>query len=279
MAQDFADSILACAPWYLRVPLKCRAEMERQVARWYRRVTPERLRRFGAVMGLALSRAKSAFEGPRAFEEPGRASTDEILVRELLAFFRSGGHSVSEERVRGAAARIVGAFEKVGPSNLTRMQWDEIAQAFWEKAPKGAAALTTGLSLLAALGVLIYTAFDPLGGTVLVHFMMGKAFLALTVKELLVAAGFGALVHGACATVLQARLEGALGPFQLSRFFALACDELGLPREHPPGSAHDPMLPGSTNAEGICLRDLSLCRQQIDLSAVRGLQQRLESLS
>lgn len=281
MAQDFADSIIRCAPWYIKGPLKVKAGIAwgaGHLIHFGRRLTPDVVARFGRTIGIALSRAKGAFTDSGAGKAAAEEPIKDVFSRLLLTRWRTSGYRIDEVTVRGAADRIVERFNEVGLNNLSQEKWDAISRSFWEQAPKGKAAVTTGLSLLAALGVAIFTALHPLGGTVLMHFMLGKALLALTVKELLVAAGVGALVHGACATVLQTNLEKELGHLQKSRFFALACDELGLPRQHPAGEPPDTGLQVTVNRDGICLRELKLRRESLDGTALKEMQQQLETL-
>jgi len=113
---------------------------------------------------------------------------------------------------------------------------------------------------------------------VLFGFVIGKTLMALTVKELLVAVGLGTLVNFACAGQLQKHLESKLGPLQRARFFAVSCDELGLPREYPKDIDADSTLPMAVNLDGLCLRRFRLFRDSLNTEAVNSLQKNLEEV-
>ena len=277
MAQDFTDSILRCAPWYIKGPLKVKtgaAWVAGKVSGVLSKMTPDVVARFGRTIRLAISARKSlkslftrSVGKVAAPEEP----TKDTFSRMLYARWSE----VDETAIQTSADRIFDKFDAVGLSNLSSAKWDSIARSFWLTAPKGKAALTTALSMVVALGALIYTAFDPLGGAVLTSFALGsKGLVALTIKELLTAVGVGTLVGGACAVGLQKALEKELGPLQIRRFFTLACDELGLPRDKSlEGDPED-----EVNLDGICLRTMKLRRETLDMAAVKEMKQHLENL-
>ncbi len=272
MAQDFADSILRCAPWYIKGPLKVKAAAAwvagkvSGVVSW---MTPGMVARYGRTIGMAVRAKFFARNGGKeaAPEEP----TKDTFSRMLYARWSD----VEEAVIQNSAVQIFKKFEAVGMSNLSQKKWDEIARSFWSTAPKGTAAITTATSMVGALGVVIYTAFEPLGGAALTTFVLGgKGLVALTVKELLAAVGVGALVGGVWAVGLQVVLEKELGPFQIRRFYTLACDELGLPRDK--SVEGDP--PVDVNLDGICLRTRKLRRETLDVTAVKEMKQHLENL-
>ena len=281
MAQDFADAVMRRAPWYIKAPLWAKASVSAgalrvalRVAEFGRAFTPQSVGRYGRSIGLAASKLKSAFVKSSAVEEPIAA----VFARLLATRWRASRQPIEDTQIRAVTERIFERFNEVGLNNLPREKWDDIAVAFWKEAPRGRAALTTALSLLAALGLLIYTAFEPVGGSVLIVFSLGKTLLALTIKELFVAAGLGALVGTACALALQRNLEAELGPLQKARFFALACDELGLPRDYPVHAPPDTALPVTLNRDGICLTTFGLRREELLRESERQLREQLEKL-
>ncbi len=277
MAQDFADAVMRCAPWYIKAPLWAKASVSAgalRVAEFGRAFTPHSVARYGRMIGLAASKLKSAFVKSSQVEEPIAA----VFARLLATRWRAARRPIEDTQIRAVTERTFERFNEVGLNNLPREKWDDIAIAFWKEAPRGRAGLTTALSLLAALGLLIYTAFEPVGGSVLIAFSLGKTLLALTIKELFVAVGLGALVGTACALALQRNLEAELGPLQKARFFALACDELGLPRDYPVHAPPDTALPLSLNRDGICLTTFGLRREELLGESERALREQLEKL-
>jgi hypothetical protein len=284
MTSDFAEAIVDGAPWYIRGPLRAKAALGRGaqlVAEAAGRLTPAQVKRFGRALGLGKKVKDLARAVSTAFTDAGKKAAPETpqvrFTRLLVTRWRHAGHPVAEKAVAAAVESIFARFGKEGLSNLPREKWDEIAKKFWKQAPKGKAALAVAVSVLTALGVVLYATFEPAGGTVLVAFAFGKAMIALTVKELIVTLGLGAAVHAATTVAMQSSLEAELGPLQRTRFFAIACDEFGLPRLYPvPSAAVD--LPDQVNRDGICLRDFGLRRDALDAAAVAEIRQKLEAL-
>ena len=285
MTSDFAEAIVDCAPWYIRGPLRAKAAVGRG-AQWVgelaSRLTPEQIKHFGRVLSLGkkvqhIAQAVKAFRGKGA-KTTAPETPQAVFTRLLVTRWHKASHPVKDETLDAAVELIFVRFGKEGLSNLPKAKWDEIARKFWRQAPKGKAALAVAVSLLTALGVVLYATFEPAGGTVLVAFMFGKAMVALTVKELLVTLGLGAAVHAASAVVMQSSLEAELGPLQRSRFFAIACDEFGLPRLYPEKPAVPEDLSAQVNRDGICLRDFGLRRDELDSTAVAEVRGQLEKL-
>jgi hypothetical protein len=73
-----------------------------------------------------------------------------------------------------------------------------------------------------------------LGAVAMIPFDMGASFIGITAKELAVLTVGGGVFGLAGCTLLQRGLEEHIGRQQFANFYALACDQLGLPREIPP---------------------------------------------
>lgn len=279
MAGDFSDSIIRCAPWYIKAPLKIKEAVGWAVGKGGKlisRLTPDVVARYGRKILAAEIWMKKFSKGNGT---PQPKSVKDVLSDMLLTRWRTSNYEIQKEKIDGAADRIFKRFNDLGLNNLSQEKWDAIAIEFWVAAPKGKAALATALSMVAALGILIWTAVDPLGGSALLgSFLVGKTMVALTVKELFVALGITSVVGGACSVVLQASLEKEFGPMQKARFFKLACDELGLPRPRLKGEPPDTDPPVVVNRDGVCLRIMELRVDSLDKVAVKEMMHQLESL-
>ena len=64
----------------------------------------------------------------------------------------------------------------------------------------------------------------------MIPFDMGASFIGITAKELAILTGGGVVFGLAGSTLLQRGLEEHIGRQQFINFFAIACDQLALPR-------------------------------------------------
>ena len=280
MANSLSESIIDCAPGYLKWTLHTKAAAGRAgdwIGKSVVKLSPGVANRFGRSLAMGSHWIKENIL-KRPVPHNKSVSVPERLTSLLHARWLRSGVSIDKNEVERAVDGIVERFNQVGATNLPKADWDRIASEFWKMTPKGLAAFAVATSTLIALAVLLYATVDPLGGTVLISFALGKTLMALTTKELLTALGLGTAVNYASAGRLQKQLESKLGPLQRSRFFAVTCDELGLPREYPKDIVADSTLPMAVNRDGLCLRRFELFRDGLDVDAVNSLQKNLEEV-
>jgi hypothetical protein len=132
------------------------------------------------------------------------------------------------------AGAIVERFRSEERTNLTAAQWDAMTTGFWETAPRFKARVVLVLSLLTVLAAALWTALEPFSGSVVFAATVKGNIVALTITELAGLLGLGGGIAALIARLLHTHVERRIGSQQFSNLFAIACDQLGLPRETPP---------------------------------------------
>lgn len=142
------------------------------------------------------------------------------------------GANREEASWQADAAEILRCFNEKERSNLSDEAWDKLTSEFWTKAPKGRAALTIGGTLVVGLALAAWIGVEPGSGSVAAKLVVGKT-LSVTGGELLACLGLGTLSATTAGSVLSRGIEAKIGRQQLSNFFAIAADRLGVPRDLP----------------------------------------------
>jgi hypothetical protein len=97
-----------------------------------------------------------------------------------------------------------------------------------------------------------------IGAVAMIPFDMGASFIGITAKELAVLTGGGVVFGLAGSTLLQRGLEEHIGRQQFINFFAIACDQLALPRTLPGGDDFvrgSPQIAEKRNPGGFGIRE------------------------
>lgn len=230
IADAMAEAIRRKAPWDIKPMLL--------VNHW----VFQQLRRL-RVGGVALA-GKLNVPGRwlRKFEEvwrqrPASPFSGAALARALAAWaFRANPRS--ESRWEDAARDILERFADKERTHLPAVEWDGFAAELWRNTPVGMTRLKLASALVVALAALAI--FPLLGGAAVIATTLHTTVIALTWKELLVAAGLGAWLGSDFARGLERMVNQSLGRQQVANFFAIAADRLGLPRDLPPGAADFP---------------------------------------
>lgn len=268
-ALEMADAqreLLAGCETLLRVGGELRIKMDPEIAasmaESIRRTAPLDLRAFfvikhGVFSGLRklrdtgqramaaltlrfpLNAAKSKFAGSRI---------DPTQVQAMLALWSASvGAPRDKAQWERDATAILNRFLREERTNMPVDEWDALTQKLWARTERRWARAALVVGFLAMLGAVAMIPFD-----------MGASFIGITAKELAVLTVGGSVFGVAGCALLQRGLEEHIGRQQFANFFALACDQLGLPRELPPDIAENqpaPHIAEKRNPEAFGLRE------------------------
>jgi len=172
-------------------------------------------------------------------------------IESMLALWSAGlGFPRDKGAWSGAATAVLERYLREERTNMPAEEWDSLTQELWASAPRKLARAGMAATLVVALLTAAIIPFD--GGT---------AF-AITMKELLACmaiggAGGGLFGFGGSA-LLQQRVEAGIGRQQFANFYAIVCDQVGLPREIPAPHEQEypaPRVPERRNAEAFGVTD------------------------
>jgi hypothetical protein len=145
------------------------------------------------------------------------------------------------------ARRILERFLREERTNMTAEEWDALTSRLWERSERRWARAALVVGFLAMIGAVAMIPFD-----------MGASFIGITAKELAVLTGGGVVFGLAGSTLLQRGLEEHIGRQQFINFFAIACDQLALPRTLPGDDAFvrgSPQIAQKRNPDGFGIRE------------------------
>ncbi len=157
----------------------------------------------------------------------------DVVTEALASWATRQGWMGNGARWQADAEEILRRFNNEERTNLSALEWDELSQEFWDKAPKGKAAMTIGTTLVIGLAIAAWLTVEPGIGGLAAKLLAGKALVGVTVGELLGCIGLGALTSTLAGQVLVRGIETKIGRQQHSNLFAIAADRLGVPRELP----------------------------------------------
>ncbi len=167
------------------------------------------------TLRFPLNAAKNKFAASRI---------DPAQVQSMLALWSASlGAPRDKAQWERDATAILQRFLREERTNMSPDEWDTLTQKLWAKTERRWARAALVVGFLAMLGAVAMIPFD-----------MGASFIGITAKELAVLTVGGSVFGVAGCTLLQRGLEEHIGRQQFANFFALACDQLGLPRELPP---------------------------------------------
>jgi len=130
----------------------------------------------------------------------------------------------------------------------------------------------------------VWIAVEPFSGTVVFSTIVKGHVVALTIGELFGLLGLGAIGvagAGSFAGLLEKEVEGKLGGQQFSNLFAIACDQVGLPRELPAPHASEyppPRIPEQQNRDAFGIRERHWLRAHCKNDALERLRSLLCTL-
>jgi hypothetical protein len=230
IAEAMAAAIRHEAPWDMKLLLAVHHWLFRQLGR---------LREAGTLLAGKLQVPERWME---RFREVWRSTPESPLnehnvKRQLEAWSLAHGTtptsttaSVSHDW-QTPARDILERFAAKERTRLPRETWEELARQLWKKTPVGWTRFKVASLLVIALAALAI--FPVLGGAALLATTFHTTVVALTWKELLVAAGLGALLTSDFARSFERMVDQTLGRRQIANFFAIVADRVGLPREVP----------------------------------------------
>jgi hypothetical protein len=160
------------------------------------------------------------------------ARIDPAQVQAMLALWSAAmGTPRSPADWNEDARCILERFLREERTNMTAEEWDALTSRLWERSERRWARAALVVGFLAMIGAVAMIPFD-----------MGASFIGITAKELAVLTGGGVVFGLAGSSLLQRGLEEHIGRQQFINFFAIACDQLALPRTVP---GNDDLLHGS----------------------------------
>lgn len=157
----------------------------------------------------------------------------EVVTEALTSWAARQGWTGDGARWLPDAEEIMRRFNNEERTNLSAEEWDELTSEFWDKAPKGKAALAICITLIAGLAIAVWITVEPATGSLSAKLFAGEALLGLTGGEFLACIGLGALSGTVAGQVIVRGIETKIARQQLANLFAIAADTLGVPRELP----------------------------------------------
>jgi hypothetical protein len=216
------------------VRIKMDPEIAASMAESVRRTAPLDLRAFFIIKHGVFSALRSLKNtGQRAVaaltlrlpiqsakEKLSSARIDPSQVQAMLALWSAAiGTPHPPAEWNEDARQILERFLREERTNMTPEEWDALTSRLWERSERRWARAALVVGFLAMIGAVAMIPFD-----------MGASFIGITAKELAVLTGGGVVFGLAGSTLLQRGLEEHIGRQQFINFFAIACDQLGIPR-------------------------------------------------
>lgn len=163
-------------------------------------------------------------------------------VQERLALWSSALGIVKDgDFWRLDAIHILDRFREEERTNMLPDQWDSLTGQAWKTAPKIRARFLAVIPFMAALICLALLHFEPTGA--LSHAILGVTMQGLLTGAALGGVGFSAIFGVVGAEHLLVGIQKMIGPLQISNFFGIACDQIGLPREIPENRKAEYLMP------------------------------------
>ncbi len=267
IATEMAASIQRTAPWDIRIALRMKHKL------------------FGAIRTAASGVKKAALarflslghRGEVAAVKQKLMQLDPARVREKLVVWSAGhGFARDEQFWARDADTILERFRVEERSNLESREWDLFTREFWRNAPKGRARFALALTVLTTLAAAAWLTIEPLTGAAVFSTVVKGHVVTLTSGELFAVFGSVAATAGGFAAKLEGDIERKLGGRQFSNLFAIACDQIGLPRDLPPSRAGDfppPEIPVELKSDAFGIRERGWIRAVINRKQLAQLQQ------
>jgi hypothetical protein len=210
-------------------------------------------------------------------QQPVSPFTEEAVSRALSGWaFRA--NPGAEGRWESAARDILERFADKERTHLPAAEWDSLAGQLWRKTSVGMTRLKLASALLVAIAALAL--FPLLGGAAVIATTLHTTVIALTWKELLLAAGLGAWLGSDFARGLERMVNQSIGRRQVANFFAIAADRLGLPRDLPPGAGDfpPPEIPAEPWPRSFGVDECGWREAEVDLAALASLRAEMRSV-
>lgn len=176
------------------------------------------------------------------------------------------------------AAAIMDRFRQEERTNMTEEEWDETMSQAWKIEPKGWVRMRAVTPFLLALAAAAAFAIDPTTAT-------SHAILGITLKELLAATAAGGFLGGILglkgANVVSKEIEKRIGRQQFENFFAIVCDQIGLPRGAPPtrkSKCPAAKIPEQRNRDAFGIEERHWLRATVDQTHLRRISSLIDKL-
>ena len=231
IAAEMVGSIQRTSPWDIRVALWMKYKLQGAIRSAASGVKKAALGVFDSLgsLGERVAARKSEL-----------AHLDPARLQLVLALW-GADHILDRDKKLWAqdAAEIVERFRTEERSNLEPDEWDALTREFWKTAPRGRARFALATAMLTTLAAAAWMAIEPLSGAAVFSTVVKGHVVVLTTGELFAVLGVGGVVAGGFAADLEREIWKKLGGRQFSNLFAIACDQIGLPRNLPAGRDND----------------------------------------
>jgi hypothetical protein len=231
IAAEMVGSILRTSPWDIRLALQMKYKLRGAIRRAASGVRKAALGVFDSLgsLGERVAARKSEL-----------AYLDLDGLQQALAFWSADQGFVWEKKLwKKDADDIVDRFREEERSNLEPGEWDVLTREFWKAAPRGRARYALATAMLTTLAAAAWMAIEPLSGAAVFSTVVKGHVVVLTAGELFAVLGVGGVVATRFAADLEREIGKKLGGRQFSNLFAIACDQVGLPRNLPAGRDKD----------------------------------------